>query len=58
MAVPGLLAKVAQGMRVNLGGYGGEVMNEAGYLAPAQLQDAGLEGALMLAREASAALDL
>jgi fructokinase len=58
MAVPGLLAKVAQGMRANLGGYGGEVMNAAGYLAPAQLQDAGLEGAIMLAREASAGQDL
>jgi fructokinase len=58
MAVPGLLVKVAQGMRATLGGYGAEVMNEAGYLVPAQLQDAGLEGALKLAREASAAQDL
>jgi fructokinase len=54
MGVPGLRVRVGEGMRACLGGYGAEGVNEPGYLAPAQLKDAGLEGALRLARAAGA----
>lgn len=53
LAVPGLLAHIDAGMRVALGSYGAGVIAGAGYVAPAQLTDAGLEGALILARRLS-----
>ncbi len=53
MAVPGLLAQVDTAMRAALGSYGAAVIADTGYLAAAQLPDAGLEGALILARRAA-----
>ena len=40
-------------MRAALGSYGAAVIADTGYLAAAQLPDAGLEGALILARRAA-----
>ena len=57
MAVPGLLAQVDTAMRAALGSYGAAVIADTGYLAAAQLSDAGLEGALILARRAAPADD-
>ena len=53
MAVPGLLAQVDAAMRAALGSYGAGVIADTGYLSAAQLPDAGLEGALLLARRAA-----
>jgi fructokinase len=53
MGVAGLLAKVQDGMRAALGDYGSQVGAAQGYLAQAELADAGLEGALILARAAA-----
>ena len=53
MSVAGLLSKVKEGMRAALGDYGSDVVAADGYLARAELADAGLEGALILARAAA-----
>ena len=53
MAASGLLARVEAGMRAALGEYGAGTIAHSGYLAPALLPDAGLEGALMMARAAA-----
>jgi fructokinase len=51
MSTPGLLAQVEVEARRSVAGYGSSlVMGEAGYLAPAALSDAGLEGAMLAAR--------
>ena len=55
MAVPGLLERTGQALRDTLNGYGPPVAREPGYLVAAELQDAGLEGALLMARAALAA---
>jgi fructokinase len=47
-----LLRQVDTAMRAALGGYGAGSVAAADYLAPALLADAGLEGALMIARSA------
>jgi fructokinase len=53
MGAAGLLAKVKEGMRAALGDYGSDVVEADGYLTPAELVHAGLEGALILARAAA-----
>ena len=51
MSTPGLLAEVEAKAREAVAGYGSAaVMGESGYLAPAQLEHAGLEGAMLMAR--------
>lgn len=51
MSTPGLIAEVEAEARRRLNGYGaGVVMGEGGYLVPAALADAGLEGAMLMAR--------
>lgn len=51
MTTPGLLAEVEAAAQRAVGGYGsGVVMGESGYLVPAALADAGLEGAMLMAR--------
>lgn len=51
MSTPGLLAEVEVKAREAVAGYGSAaVMGESGYLAPAQLEHAGLEGAMLMAR--------
>ncbi|CAN5130455.1 ROK family protein [soil metagenome] len=54
MSTPGLIAEIETRMRLGLNGYGAGVVAEApGYLAAAALEDAGLEGALIMARAAA-----
>jgi fructokinase len=51
MSTPGLLSEVEARAREAVAGYGSEiVMGETGYLAPATLEHAGLEGAMLMAR--------
>lgn len=51
MSTSGLLAEVEARAREAVAGYGSAVvMGEAGYLAPAELEHAGLEGAMLMAR--------
>lgn len=55
MEVPGLRAAAAVRMQAALGGYGvGGAAGEAEFIHPAALEHAGLEGALILARQAAA----
>lgn len=55
MDVPGLRAAAAGRMRAALGGYGvGSAAGEADFIRAAALEHAGLEGALILARQARA----
>lgn len=54
MDVPGLRAAAAERMRVALGDYGvGSAANAEDFIQPAALEHAGLEGALILARQAA-----
>lgn len=54
MSTPGLIPEIDARMRGELNGYGAGVVAEApGYLAAAELEDAGLEGALIMARAAA-----
>lgn len=56
MSVQGLIPEVEARMRAELNGYGAAIVAEgAGYLAAAQLSDAGLEGAVIMAREVARA---
>ena len=51
MSTPGLLGEVEAKAREAVAGYGSAVvMGQADYLAPAQLEHAGLEGAMLMAR--------
>lgn len=51
----GLIPRIEDRMRRDLNGYGAvRVAGQAGYLAPAILADAGLEGALLMARRVAA----
>lgn len=51
MSTPGLLAEVEAQARAAVAGYGSAVvMGEGGYVVPAALEHAGLEGALLMAR--------
>ncbi len=50
MSTPGLLDEVASALRHHLGDYGARLAPAEGFLRPAALEHAGLEGALMLAR--------
>jgi fructokinase len=50
MQAAALLPQVDAAMRAALGGFGAGIIAHPHYLAPAQLTDAGLEGALMIAR--------
>lgn len=51
MSTPGLLAEVEVKAREAVAGYGSAaVMGEGGYLASAELEHAGLEGAMLIAR--------
>ena len=51
LSTPDLLPQVEAAARRAVGGYGSAVvMGQAGYLVPAALTDAGLEGALLMAR--------
>jgi fructokinase len=52
MSSPGLLDTVSESMRAFLGGYGPPAASAADYLVSATLNDAGLEGAILLARSA------
>lgn len=55
MEVPGLREAAGDRMGVALGGYGvGNAVNAADFIRPAALEHAGLEGALILARQAAA----
>lgn len=55
MDVPGLRKAAAARMRVALGGYGvGSAVGEVDFIRSAALEHAGLEGALILARQAAA----
>lgn len=52
MDVAGLIPEVEARMRLELNGYGASVVaGEGGYLVAAELENAGLEGALIMARE-------
>ena len=52
MSTPGLLAEVEAAARRAVAGYGSvAVMGSEGYLVPAALEHAGLEGALLMARD-------
>jgi fructokinase len=52
MSTPGLIAEVEAAARRRINGYGAAVvMGEAGYLAPAQREHAGLDGAMLMARD-------
>lgn len=56
MGVVGLIPEIEARMRLELNGYGaGVVAGEGGYLVAAELEDAGLEGALIMAREIAGA---
>lgn len=51
MSTPGLLDAAADAMRGTLGGYGvGPLASSDNFVVPATLKDAGLEGALLMAR--------
>lgn len=55
MSTPGLIAEIEARMRLELNGYGAGVVAQApGYLVAAELEHAGLEGALIMAREIAA----
>jgi len=55
MSVGGLIPEIERRIRADLNGYGALWVAEAdGYLAPAELEHAGLEGALLMARHAAA----
>ncbi len=54
MAAPGLIEKVRHAMRAAIGDYSVHGPSEADFLVAAQISDAGLEGALLLARIAAA----
>lgn len=55
MSTPGLLAQVEVQARRSVAGYGsGVVMGGGGYLVAASLENAGLEGALLMARDLAA----
>ena len=55
MSVGGLIPEIETRMRTDLNGYGALWVAQAdGYLAPADLEHAGLEGALIMARRAAA----
>jgi fructokinase len=54
MAATGLLERVREAMRAAIGDYGVLGPSQADFLLPARLSDAGLEGALLLARSAAA----
>lgn len=55
MEVPGLRAAAVERLHVALGGYGvGSAATAADFIRPAALEHAGLEGALILARQAAA----
>lgn len=55
MSDPDLIPAIEARLQIELNSYGAGVVAQApGYLAAAQLEDAGLEGALILAREISA----
>lgn len=57
MSTPGLIPEIEARMRQELNGYGaGVVVEETGYLAAAELEHAGLEGALIMARAAASTL--
>jgi fructokinase len=50
-AVP-MMEAIESAMRVSLGGYGvGPAVNQPGFCVPAKLENAGLEGALLMARK-------
>lgn len=52
MSTPGLLAKVEEAARRSVAGYGSAVvMCDSGYLVPASLENAGLEGAMLMAHD-------
>ena len=53
MATTGLIEKVRRAMRLALGDYAVHGPAQADFLVPASLSDAGLEGALLLARSAA-----
>lgn len=54
MSTPGLIPEIEARMRLELNGYGAAIVAETpGYLAAAELEHAGLEGALIMAREAT-----
>jgi fructokinase len=50
MAAPGLIEKIRQAMRAAIGNYEVIGPSQSDFLVPASLSDAGLEGALLLAR--------
>jgi len=53
MGVPGLIGTMRASLRAALNDYGAALLSDPDYLAPAALPDAGLEGALLLARAAA-----
>jgi fructokinase len=56
MSTPGLVPEIEARMRIALNHYGAAIVAEApGYVAAAELEHAGLEGALILARQAAGA---
>lgn len=56
MGTAGLIPDIEAQMRLELNGYGASVVaGEGGYLVPAALENAGLEGALIMAREIAGA---
>lgn len=56
MGTAGLIQDIEARMRLELNGYGASVVaGEGGYLTPAELENAGLEGALIMAREIAGA---
>lgn len=56
MGTVGLISEIEARMRLELNGYGASVVaGEGGYLVPAELENAGLEGALIMAREIAGA---
>ncbi|MGQ2991864.1 MAG: ROK family protein [Brevundimonas sp.] len=56
MGTKGLIPEIESRMRQELNGYGASVVaGEGGYLVPAALENAGLEGALIMAREIAGA---
>ncbi|WP_395943217.1 ROK family protein [Brevundimonas sp.] len=55
MSTPGLIAEVEAAARRWVNGYGSAVvMGEGGYLVPAALEHAGLDGAMLMARDLTA----
>ena len=53
MSTPGLLDKVAEALKRELGDYGAALISGADYLRPPALEHSGLEGAMILARRAA-----